>query len=86
MTDTTRQKIIDDTNDLQRTMDELRVQMHLAAVESQAHWQSAQQGFRDLQRVIDQLKAGVAEPLADLNLAARQLIDEVRGSIAKIRS
>lgn len=86
MTDSTRQKLFDDTDDLQRTMDELRVQMHLAAADSRVHWESAQQGFHDLQRVVGQLKAGVAEPLTDMNLAARRLVDQVRGSIAKIRS
>ncbi len=84
-TTTARQKLFDDTDDLQRTLDELRVQAHLAGAESQEHWKNAQEAFKELQGVIGQLKTSAREPLADMTAAAERLLREVGVAIEKLR-
>jgi nitroreductase len=80
-----RQSVFDAVDDLGRTLDQLRVQLHLGAAEGQEHWRHAQERFRELQRVAAELEARAAGPLADLVSAAEGLIHDVRVAVEKLR-
>ena len=71
--------------DLARTRDELRLQMHLASAETKTEWENLEHKWRDLQRKHNPLKRAVSETTKGLNAALELLLSELHEGYQRVR-
>lgn len=77
-----RKKILDDTTDLQRTGDELRVQLRLALSEAEDRWHRVRDRLTTLTKEVD---SASEEALSEMSGAAIELLDEMKTHLEKVR-
>ncbi len=80
-----REKIDREIDELRRTRDEIRVQLHLAKSEAQELWSSLEHKLAGLESHAKHIAKQVEEPLEDVSAAARLLVDELREGYRRIK-
>jgi len=72
-------------DNLRRTRDELRLQLHLAAADAKDEFDKLETKWVRVEAELNRLGAHTKEPLGDLAHAGRELADELTKGYARIR-
>ena len=80
---TDRTHLFDAADDVKRTADELRVQLHLAVADAEVHWTEAQKRLFALK---SRLGTNADESIAELSAAALVIIDDVKQRIEAVHA
>jgi hypothetical protein len=68
--------------DVKRTAEELRVQLHLAVADAEVHWVEAEKRLQKLKSRLDQT---ADESVLELSTAALEVIDDVKRRIESVK-
>lgn len=79
-------RIEQEMEELRRTRDELRVQIHLGKAEAKDLWEELEQRFGEAESKTRALARRMEEPLDDIAEAAGLLVDEIRDGYRRIRA
>ena len=80
-----RDVLEEDLNDLRRTRDELRVQVHLGALEARETWAELEQAWHQLQTRAQRIGEATHEAADDFAEATGLLVDELRHGYERIK-
>lgn len=83
MTQTARKKIFDAPNDVERTRDEVRVQLRLASKEIEDQWNELRQKLQSFEQ---KLEKSTDENLHEMNAALSGLFDDVKTRLEHLRA
>jgi hypothetical protein len=85
-----RETLTEELARLEALAQELELKAHLAKADAKDElkvlWAKAEEQRVELERELERLKQGAAEPMADIGAAARQLAVEVRAGYEKMRA
>jgi chromosome segregation ATPase len=71
---------------LTKARDELKVQLSLAKTEAKDEWNRLETSFERLQTEIKRIGIDAREPLKDIGVAARHLLDELKKGYIRVKS
>ncbi len=78
-------EIKSDIESLRAARDELRVQVHLGAVEAREAWEKAEKNWNHLESRVKILGEATQESLEEISEAASMLADEIRKAYKHVR-
>lgn len=71
--------------ELQQMRDELRVQIHLAALEARDDWNELERKWNRIEDELGRLREQAKEPLANISEAGRGLMEDVKRGYTRIK-
>jgi hypothetical protein len=80
-----KKRLDDEITTLQQTRDELRVQIHLGALEAQTAWDKAEKSWGHLEARIKVIGQATQESAEDVEEAAKSLVQEIKAGYKRVR-
>lgn len=71
---------------LTKARDELKLQLSLAKSEAKDEWARLETSFERLQGEIKRIGIDASEPLKDIGIAAKHLLDELKKGYTRVKS
>ena len=78
-------RLDDEVTTLQQTRDELRVQIHLGALEAQEAWDKAEKSWEHLEARIKVIGQATQESAGEVEEAAKSLVHEIKAGYKRVR-
>ncbi len=80
------ERFADELEALKQVRDELRVQAHLGKAEAKQQWERLERRWHELEAKLDAAEKQAKEPLENVRVAARLMLDEIREGYRKIKA
>jgi predicted nucleic acid-binding Zn-ribbon protein len=80
-----KKRLEDEISTLQQTRDELRVQIHLGALEAQQVWDKAEQSWEDLDARVKVLGKATQQSAQEVEEATKLLVEEIKSGYKRVR-
>ena len=80
------ERFADDLEALKQVRDELRVQAHLGKAEAKEQWERLERRWHELEAKLGAAEKQAKEPLENVRVAARLMLDEIREGYRKIKA
>ncbi len=71
---------------LAKARDELKLQLKMAKNEARDEWSRLETTFERLQSEVKRIGTDAKEPLKDIGVAARHLLEELKGGYSRVKS
>ncbi len=81
----TKNAIQNEWASLEKTRDELKLQLHLAKADAKSEWEKLERTFQRVQEQLQMTRNGAEQPVKDVSAALKELVSELRGGYARIR-
>ena len=81
-----REKLNEEVAALRTLRDELRVRVHLGAMDARDRWEDAERAWHELEGRLDDLGRATAESARDVGTAVRLLASTVRDAYGHVRA
>lgn len=77
---------IEKTKDaLQQQRDEIKVQIHLAKLETRDEWDAAERQFQALESKIRDITADASDASKEISASAKKLVDDIQSAYQRIK-
>ena len=80
-----KKRLEDELEVLQQTRDELRVQVHLGALEVQEIWGKAEDSWEHLESKVKHLSQATQDSAEDVEEATKLLVQEIKAGYKRVR-
>jgi hypothetical protein len=80
-----RETLQKDLELLGKARDELKLQLHLAKADAKSEWARLESTWQRINEQLQLTRNGTEQPIKDISMAAKTLIDELRNGYARVR-